>query len=130
MLGTYSDTGRSGYSRSQLDEMARATFRTRLQVGLDHKRAEERKLDPDTAWAYGYAGKPREFIGEILGGQWYGSAWTAWRAFISAVFGEPFEEEDEAAIYAVCTERLEMPQTRPSSVWMPIGRRGGKSRIL
>ena len=120
----------SGYSRNQLVAMARQAYNARLIAKAGEKREEARKLDPDTAWAYGYAGKPREFIGEILGGQWYGSAWTAWRSFISAVFGEEFEEEEEAAIYTECTERLEVPTTRPSSVWMPIGRRGGKSRIL
>ena len=119
----------SGYSRDRMISMTRQLFTERCQAKAAQKRAQAAKLDPDVAWAYGYAGRPHDFIGELING-WYGSDWTAWRSFISTVFGEPFEEEDEAAIFTACTQLLQPPQTKPNTVWMPIGRRGGKSRIL
>lgn len=55
------------------------------------------------------------------------ASWTAWRAFIAALFGYPMTEE-EFAIYRECTGRDERPE--PGAVreaWLICGRRGGKS---
>jgi hypothetical protein len=46
------------------------------------------------------------------------------------VFGQPLETIAEWRVFQRCTELEEPPTGRPPSVWMPIGRRGGKSRIL
>jgi hypothetical protein len=81
-------------------------------------------------WAYSFAGKPREFIGEIIGKEWYGTDWMAWRSFVSVVFGQKLESIGEWRAFQHCTSLVEPPPQRPPSVWMPIGRRGGKSRIL
>jgi hypothetical protein len=82
------------------------------------------------AWAYGFAGNPRGFIGELIGPEWNGPDWIAWRAFISVVFGQDLQTIGEWRIFERCTELDHPPPERPPSVWMPIGRRGGKSRML
>lgn len=56
-------------------------------------------------------------------------AWTAWRAFLAALFGLPM---DTAMLetYRACTGRQEPPREPAKEAWPVIGRRGGKSRIL
>ena len=54
--------------------------------------------------------------------------WAAWRSFIRAVFVQPFGSDEEPRIFQKCTRLEAPPATRPPSVWMPVGRRGGKSR--
>ena len=56
-----------------------------------------------------------------------GPSWAPWRAFWKAVFGLPMTEEDVAA-YRRHTDREKPPADPVSEAWMPIGRRGGKSR--
>lgn len=57
------------------------------------------------------------------------ASWKAWRAFIAAVFNEPMDAE-ELAIFRECTGR-EQPPTEPvTDIYMPVGRRGGKSRVV
>ena len=80
-------------------------------------------------WIKNYGGRPREFIGEIMGQEWYGPDWMAWRAFVAAVFNEPLNDE-ELAIFKRCTGLEEPPIGFQSEVWVPVGRRGGKSRIF
>jgi hypothetical protein len=56
-------------------------------------------------------------------------SWSAWFAFLAAVFGLPMTE-DQLATYRECTGRLDPPQSPVSEAWLVIGRRGGKSFIL
>jgi hypothetical protein len=53
----------------------------------------------------------------------------AWRAFLAALYGLPMDDE-ALAIYRACTGRSEAPTARAREAWLPIGRRGGKSRVL
>jgi hypothetical protein len=81
-------------------------------------------------WAYEYAGRPRAFMREIIGSEWDSPDWTSWRAFISTVFCEPLQSIGEWRAFWNCTQLAVPPDERPPSVWMPVGRRGGKSRML
>ena len=90
--------------------------------------AKRKKADPH-GWAFSYAGNPRDFFAELIK-DWPEDHWTAWRSFISAVFCQPFTSEAELEIFQECTQLEAPPDRRPPSVWMPVGRRGGKSRIL
>jgi hypothetical protein len=55
--------------------------------------------------------------------------WTAWRAFIAALFGLPLSAE-QLDIYKQCTGRQAPPTETAKEAWLVIGRRGGKSFIL
>jgi hypothetical protein len=90
-----------------------------------------RKAEPNPRdWAFSFADRPRAFLGEIIGKEWYAPDWQAWRAFISAVFGQPIETAGEWHLFRRCTNLAEPPTRRPPSVWLPCGRRAGKSRML
>src|SRR5262249_39813995 len=69
------------------------------------------------------------FFAQIIE-DWLSDDWKPWRAFISAVFNVPFLSEEEEQVFKDATKRETKPDQRPSRVWMPVGRRGGKSRIL
>ena len=56
-----------------------------------------------------------------------GSSWEAWRAFWKSVFALPMTATDVAR-YRRHTDRKAPPAGPVSEAWMPIGRRGGKSR--
>ncbi|WAJ31159.1 hypothetical protein [Antarcticirhabdus aurantiaca] len=66
-----------------------------------------------------------------LFGPWFKdrATWTAWRAFLAALFGEPMSE-DEAATYRACTGRKVLPTVPTNEAWLVIGRRGGKSFVM
>lgn len=64
-----------------------------------------------------------------MGTEWWSDDWTAWRAFVAAVFGLPMGAAELAA-YRECTGRVDPPTSRQREVWTPVGRRGGKSRVL
>jgi hypothetical protein len=81
-------------------------------------------------WGWKFSGRPRAFMREIIGPEWDTYDWQAWRAFISTVFCEPLETIGEWRTFRECTRLEEPPTERPPSVWMPVGRRGGKSRCL
>jgi len=100
-----------------------------LQKIANSRTLAKRKQHDPHQWAYQYAGNPRAFFGELID-DWHEENWLAWRSFISAVFHQPFETQAELEIFQQCTELEEQPEKRPPSVWMPIGRRGGKSRVL
>lgn len=80
-------------------------------------------------WAARFAGRPSEFIGEVMGPDWYTDDWTAWRSFIKTMFGE-HQTEEELAIFRKCTALQDPPGKMQREAWLPVGRRGGKSRIL
>lgn len=54
-------------------------------------------------------------------------SWLPWRAFWKSVFALPMDAA-ELAIYRRHTERTAPPAKPVREAWMPIGRRGGKSR--
>jgi hypothetical protein len=93
--------------------------------------AGEREAQPKLSdWAYSYAGKPREFMRELIGPAWDTPDWQSWRAFISALFAVPMETAGEMQVFRKATQLTAQPDHRPSSVWLPCGRRAGKSRML
>jgi hypothetical protein len=57
-----------------------------------------------------------------------GPTWAAWRVFLKAVFAVPMDDA-ELGIYRRHTERETAPLEPVREAWMPIGRRGGKTRI-
>lgn len=55
--------------------------------------------------------------------------WTAWRAFLAALFGLPMDD-DALAIYQRHTGRVDAPTAAFGEAWLVIGRRGGKSFVM
>src|SRR5262245_5881014 len=61
--------------------------------------------------------------------RWFRSdSWTAWFAFLAALFALPMTEE-QAALCANFTGRTVLPHEPAREAWMVVGRRGGKSLI-
>ncbi len=56
-------------------------------------------------------------------------SWSAWYAFLKALFALPMVEED-LAVYRQCTGRTEQPATPSTEAWLICGRRAGKSFML
>jgi hypothetical protein len=54
--------------------------------------------------------------------------WSAWLAFLAAVFGLPMTEA-QMELYGRCTGRQQPPTAAAREVWCIAGRRAGKSRI-
>jgi hypothetical protein len=57
-----------------------------------------------------------------------GPSWAAWRVFLKAVFAIELTA-DELELYQRHTDRERPPEEPVREAWMPIGRRGGKTRI-
>jgi len=55
-------------------------------------------------------------------------SWTAWRAFLAAVFGLSMDTQ-ELAFFRRHTGRGTRPQKPAREAWLVVGRRGGKSRV-
>jgi len=66
-----------------------------------------------------------------LFGPWFkGDSWTAWRAFLAALFGLPMPTSDCVDAYFKHTGRsVYTPGAPTREAWLAVGRRGGKSRI-
>ncbi|MBI4540568.1 MAG: hypothetical protein HY704_13790, partial [Gemmatimonadetes bacterium] len=60
--------------------------------------------------------------------QFAGESWTAWRAFLAALFGLA-SDGDALALYRECTGRETPPAGLAREAWVVAGRRAGKSRI-
>ena len=63
-----------------------------------------------------------------------GDTWQAWRAFLAALFGLPFDD-DARAVFKECARRSWVRRSvgtgKPfHEAWLIVGRRGGKSFIL
>jgi len=56
-------------------------------------------------------------------------SWKAWRSFVAALYGLPFEDEEEALLYQLGTLRETVPEGGFTEAYCVCGRRGGKSRI-
>ena len=64
---------------------------------------------------------------------WFKNAdtWRAWRAFLCALFGLPFEDGPAEELFEECTGRLATgPTEAAEEAWLIVGRRGGKSFIM
>jgi len=57
------------------------------------------------------------------------ATWTAWRAFLAAMFGLPLSDA-EADLFRACTGRAALPDGAFSEAWLICGRRAGKSFVL
>jgi hypothetical protein len=64
----------------------------------------------------------------LFGDQFAGDSWAAWRALLAAFYGLPLGDGQRSTIKAL-TGRSELPGAGFRELWMPIGRRGGKSHI-
>lgn len=65
----------------------------------------------------------------LFGPHFRGGSWTAWRAFLAALFGLPMPD-DQLALYRHHTGRVEPPSAPFTEAALICGRRGGKSRVL
>jgi hypothetical protein len=54
--------------------------------------------------------------------------WRAWQVFLKSLFALPLDEQ-ELALYTLCTGRETPPTTPFAECWCPTGRRSGKSFI-
>src|SRR3569623_317793 len=71
------------------------------------------------------------FADPLLFAPWFKdpATWTAWFAFIAALFALPMTA-DQLAIYRQCTGRDDPPSEQASEAWLVCGRRAGKSFVL
>ena len=66
----------------------------------------------------------------LFGATFAGSSWDAWRVVLKAAFGLGLSSPWEHQLYRRCTGRSVVPTKQVRELWMPTGRRGGKSRIM
>ena len=57
------------------------------------------------------------------------TTWTAWRAFLAALFALPMTNE-QLGTYQQCTGRAAAPSAAHAEAWLVCGRRAGKSFVL
>jgi hypothetical protein len=57
------------------------------------------------------------------------NTWQAWRSFLSACFGLPFEDEAALQTYRQCTGRDDPPTRQFNEAYLVCGRRSGKSYL-
>ncbi len=65
---------------------------------------------------------------QLFGRQFKGESWSAWRAFLAALFGLGLDGE-ALDTFSACTGRTEAPAAPFTESHVIVGRRGGKSRI-
>jgi hypothetical protein len=109
-----------------LEETARhlgLRFFTRRAGGM-------RTPNSDRSWRLSFDGRPVEFIGEVMGPEWWTEDWAAWRVFVKTLFGLPLGSRAELEIFRQCTGLREYRPRRHNEAWVPVGRRGGKSRVM
>jgi hypothetical protein len=56
-------------------------------------------------------------------------SWATWFAILAAIFALPMDAE-QVRLYSLASGRTGIPTSVAKEVWLVIGRRGGKSRIL
>ncbi len=66
---------------------------------------------------------------KLFGPHFRGGSWSAWRAFLAAMFGLGLSDA-EREIFRACTGRAAAPRGGFSEAWLVCGRRAGKSFIL
>jgi hypothetical protein len=64
----------------------------------------------------------------LFGDTFGGETWAAWRALLAGFYGLPLDD-DATATWRTLTERRSTPQGAFRELWLPVGRRGGKSRV-
>jgi hypothetical protein len=64
---------------------------------------------------------------ELFGPHFRGPSWTAWRAFVAALFAAPMTDE-QFDLYREHTGRTVAPSKPFTEAALVVGRRGGKSR--
>jgi hypothetical protein len=57
------------------------------------------------------------------------TTWRSWMVVLKAIFALPMDESDRA-LFTQLTGRQKAPTAQAKEVWLVIGRRGGKSRIV
>jgi len=99
-------------------------------VRAEKERRAAGELPPDVglSWSRTFAGRPTAFIAELMP-DWLTPDWLAWRSFVKVLFGEPLDEP-ELEVYRRCTALTDPPEGLQRQAWVPVGRRGGKSRVL
>jgi hypothetical protein len=55
--------------------------------------------------------------------------WQAWRSFLCACFGLPFENEAALETFRTCTQRVDAPTKQFNEAYLVCGRRSGKSYL-
>lgn len=65
---------------------------------------------------------------KLFGPYFPDATWRSWRVFLAALFGLPISEAD-LPLFQQCTGRTKPPAAPSLEAYMPVGRRGGKSRI-
>jgi hypothetical protein len=67
----------------------------------------------------------------VLFGRWFRpwGSWAGWRAFLATLFALPMDAET-LVVYQARTGRTSPPAVPFREAWLPVGRRGGKSRIV
>lgn len=118
--------------RERLEQLfethAKPKLIARHQAELDRRLGVEPE-DPSMTWARSFAGLPIEFIAQIMP-EWMGPDWAAWRAFVKTLFGIPLDPRDQDVV-RLCTGLEPVQAAHPHrEAFLPIGRRGGKSRTL
>lgn len=108
------------FAKPRLTALHQAELNRRLGVETDN---------PALTWARTFAGRPIEFIAQIMP-EWMGTDWDAWRAFVKTLFGIPLDERDCRTIKLCTGLEPEQVVRAHREAWLPIGRRGGKSRTL
>lgn len=66
---------------------------------------------------------------ELFGNHFGGDSWVAWRGLLSGFYGLEMTDQLEIDIFREITKRKELPSAPHDELWLPIGRRGGKSNI-
>ncbi len=113
--------------RDQLEALHRRALIEEFRLRQTGEKREI--LNRDVVWAYTFAGRASDFMAEIIGPAWRTDDWLAWRAFTKTLFGEYLDDE-ELQVFRKCTGLEGPPRGRQREAWLPVGRRGGKSRIL
>jgi hypothetical protein len=112
--------------RDQLEALHRKALLNEFRLRRSGQGRE--RLNPGQVWARKFANRASEFIGEVMGPAWFTDDWLAWRAFIKTAFAEAMSDS-EVEVFRKCTGLTEPPAERQREIWLPVGRRGGKSRI-
>ncbi|MDN4501378.1 hypothetical protein QX776_03155 [Alteromonadaceae bacterium BrNp21-10] len=60
--------------------------------------------------------------------QFGGDSWQAWRIILSAFYGLPIADDD-LLLFKELTQLEKPPEAPRDELWLPVGRRGGKSNI-
>lgn len=63
----------------------------------------------------------------LLGGEFGGETWAAWRSLLAGFYGLALSDEEQGH-WSTLTQRG-VPESASSELWLPVGRRGGKTRV-